>query len=230
MTPYPRQYRHNHEGRERNADIQWVSAFLESSTHSHVLSRYAVPNRGNTKSQSSHSEASSYHHLSLVTNLVSSSFARVTTEEDALDSFQNLLFSIARFHEYTGRYPSRITVVGYEMKRKRFEELHRVAIRWPSDRFHYIGIDAEAQDIERAREGEVRIYSLNFTSRDRHSNWLNLFLVRNTMDTSHTRKISTGAMMLSFPNDVHAIRTFGTTHISHLLLNSVPYSTGVRQL
>ncbi|KAI0089908.1 hypothetical protein BDY19DRAFT_941410 [Irpex rosettiformis] len=109
---------------------------------------------GNTKSQSPHTEASSYHQLSLVTNLISSSFTRVTTEEDALDSFQNLIFSIARFHEYTGRYPTRITVVGYEMKRKRFEELHRAAIRWPLNRFEYIGIDAEGQDIERAREGE----------------------------------------------------------------------------
>lgn len=80
---------------------------------------------------------------------------RVTTEDDALDSFQNLLFSIARFHEYTGRYPTKVTVIGYEMKRRRFEELHRAAIRWPKDRFLYIGIDAEAQDIEKARDGEV---------------------------------------------------------------------------
>ena len=48
------------------------------------------------------------------------------------------------FHEYTGRWPSRITVVGYEMKRRRFAELHRVALRWPADRFDYVGIDAGA--------------------------------------------------------------------------------------
>jgi hypothetical protein len=44
---------------------------------------------------------------------------RVTTEEYALDSYQNLLFAIARFHEVTGGWPRRITVVGYGMKRRR---------------------------------------------------------------------------------------------------------------
>ena len=79
----------------------------------------------------------------------------MTTEDDALDSYQNLLFSIARFHEYTGRWPSRITVVGYEFKRRRFTELHRAALRWPADRFEYVGIDAQG-DSEAARQGEVR--------------------------------------------------------------------------
>ena len=47
-----------------------------------------------------------------------------------------------------------MTVVGYEMKRRRFEELHRRAIRWPEGRFEYVGIDAEG-DTETARQGEV---------------------------------------------------------------------------
>jgi hypothetical protein len=75
-------------------------------------------------------------------------FKRATTEPFALDSFQNLLFSLARFYEVTGahassisgglhsqlpgRYPEVVTVVGYEMKRKRFEQLHRKAVRWPA--------------------------------------------------------------------------------------------------
>ncbi|CAO1638037.1 unnamed protein product [Parajaminaea phylloscopi] len=75
---------------------------------------------------------------------------RMTTENFALDSYQNLLFSIARFREYTGSYPERITVVGYGMKKSRFEELHAKAVRWPvknfirgQKRFHYVGIDDE---------------------------------------------------------------------------------------
>jgi hypothetical protein len=44
---------------------------------------------------------------------------RVATEEYALDSYQNLLFAIARFKEVTGRRPFKITVVGYGMKRRR---------------------------------------------------------------------------------------------------------------
>lgn len=74
---------------------------------------------------------------------------RMTTENFALDSFQNLLFGIARFREFTGEYPQKITVVGYGVKKPRFENLHARALRWPvsstmrdgSRRFNYIGID-----------------------------------------------------------------------------------------
>lgn len=44
---------------------------------------------------------------------------RATTEEFALDSYTNLLFSYARFKEVTGRWPEKVTVVGFEMKRAR---------------------------------------------------------------------------------------------------------------
>lgn len=84
-----------------------------------------------------------------------SALLRATTENHALDSYQNLLFSVARFHEYTGRWPARITVVGYEMKRRRFSELHRAALRWPEARFAYVGIDAEGEDAASAQQGEV---------------------------------------------------------------------------
>ena len=76
-------------------------------------------------------------------------------------ALQNLLFSLARFKEsvtsrcadidtdaslrYAGRFPTRITVVGFGMKRKRFEEVHREAIRWPSDAFDYVGIDDKGE-------------------------------------------------------------------------------------
>jgi len=44
---------------------------------------------------------------------------RAVTEEFAMDSYQNLLFAFARFHEVTGRWPAKVTVVGYGMKRRR---------------------------------------------------------------------------------------------------------------
>ncbi|CAO1633321.1 unnamed protein product [Jaminaea pallidilutea] len=85
---------------------------------------------------------------------------RMTTENFALDSYQNFIFSIARFREYTGSYPERITVVGYGMKKSRFEELHAKAIRWPvknyvrgQKRFHYVGIDDDG-DTTSEYEGE----------------------------------------------------------------------------
>ncbi|WFD34532.1 hypothetical protein MCUN1_001373 [Malassezia cuniculi] len=76
---------------------------------------------------------------------------RMTTEDYARDSFENLLFSIARFREFSGRYPERITVVGYGYKKERFVQLHARAVRWPRSRlladnsapFTYVGIDDE---------------------------------------------------------------------------------------
>jgi hypothetical protein len=83
-------------------------------------------------------------------------FARVTTEDAALDSFQNVQFSIARFRELTGAYPTTITVVGHDFKRRRFEQLHRHALRWPKARFMYEGVPLRSEADEReAAAGEV---------------------------------------------------------------------------
>ncbi|KAI0633746.1 hypothetical protein C8Q77DRAFT_1157910 [Trametes polyzona] len=122
---------------------------------------------GQTRSSSTTTEAESYMRLAQISDLLPSpssslASARATTEDHALDSYQNLLFSIARFHEYTGRYPSRITVVGYAMKARRFTELHRAALRWPDTRFSYIGIDAEG-DAESAQQGEMQNGYLPYT-------------------------------------------------------------------
>lgn len=75
---------------------------------------------------------------------------RVETEEYARDSYENLLLSICRFRECTGRYPARIAVVGWEFKRARFE-LHRVALGL--GRVEYIGVN-DPEDLEAANVGE----------------------------------------------------------------------------
>ncbi|KAG9000984.1 hypothetical protein FRB94_005060 [Tulasnella sp. JGI-2019a] len=116
---------------------------------------------GQTRPKTLITEAQSYHQLAILSHLLKSpgehrafpSSRRVSTENFALDSFQNLLFSIARFREITGAYPERITVVGFGMKRRRFEELHRKAIRWPEENFDYVGIDVKG-DTSMAYAGE----------------------------------------------------------------------------
>ncbi|EIN12102.1 hypothetical protein PUNSTDRAFT_99521 [Punctularia strigosozonata HHB-11173 SS5] len=125
---------------------------------------------GQTRPSSPMTEADSYLRLALASNVfhvhnpsdtdsAPPMFHRVATETFALDSLQNLQFSLARFHEVTGHYPEKITVVGYEMKRRRFEELHRRALRWPSSRFEYIGVDIDAgengAEREQAMQGEL---------------------------------------------------------------------------
>ncbi|KAM0754283.1 hypothetical protein T439DRAFT_332632 [Meredithblackwellia eburnea MCA 4105] len=126
---------------------------------------------GQTRHHAEWTEAMSYAHLAKAgnlysqfasrdassggasTGLVGEDFDRVTTENYALDSFENLLFSIARFKEFTGHYPTRITTVGFGMKRPRFEDVHRAALRWPIESWRYFGIDDEG-DVREAYEGE----------------------------------------------------------------------------
>ncbi|KAI0043097.1 hypothetical protein FA95DRAFT_1682125 [Auriscalpium vulgare] len=69
----------------------------------------------------------------------------------------NLLFSLARFRELTGCYPTSVTVVGYKFKRRRFEQQHRAAVGWPWHKWRYSGIPLSSQVEEAiARSGEVR--------------------------------------------------------------------------
>ena len=79
--------------------------------------------------------------------------ARAHTEEFARDSFENLLFSLCRYRELVGSYPQRLSVISLPFKRQRFETLHRAALRWPPERFEFIGIDTagEHDDAETAR-------------------------------------------------------------------------------
>ncbi|KAI5117191.1 hypothetical protein M0805_004961 [Coniferiporia weirii] len=124
---------------------------------------------GATQASTPRTESTSYLSLALALSLLGPSFptrfssgsymntyGRTATEEYALDSFQNLLFSIARFRTVTGRYPARVTVVGYAMKESRFDELHRAALRWPTQQWEYVGIDMEhEQQREVAIKGEL---------------------------------------------------------------------------
>ena len=82
--------------------------------------------------------------------------SRTSTEEFARDSYENLLFSVCRFHELTQRYPERITLVGFSFKRDRFVQLHASAIRYPQSQFAYVGLDPTAHHNQsELMEGEM---------------------------------------------------------------------------
>ena len=75
------------------------------------------------------------------------------------------MFSICRFREVTGHYPSKITVVSFSFKRRRFESLHAPALGWPEDMFFYVGVDPPAStgfNLKRATEGEYNNAALPF--------------------------------------------------------------------
>jgi len=93
--------------------------------------------------------------------------ARVATEEYALDSYQNLLFSICRFKEVTGHYPTHIYVVSFTFKRRRFETLHAPAIRWSADKFTYVGVNPPSStgfDLKKSIQGELQNAARPFES------------------------------------------------------------------
>lgn len=74
-------------------------------------------------------------------------------QEHARDSLENLLFSLCRFYELTGHYPENLLVIGYEFKHERFSDLHRAALRWPDQRFQFVGtpaLTAGAQEVTAA--------------------------------------------------------------------------------
>lgn len=71
----------------------------------------------------------------------------------------NSLFSICRFKEVTGRFPTKISVVSFTFKRRRFETLHAPAIRWAASKFSYLGVNPPPNtgfNLEKSRQGELQ--------------------------------------------------------------------------
>jgi hypothetical protein len=79
--------------------------------------------------------------------------ARADVEDYSRDSFENLFFSICRFHQVVGRYPEHVTLISWAFKRQRFD-LHRGAIRFPAERFHFAGCN-DPIGLEAALRGEA---------------------------------------------------------------------------
>lgn len=68
---------------------------------------------------------------------------RIHVEERALDSYQNILFSIIHFWRSCSpahtHWPGRLTVVSHVFKRRRLVEAHCAAIGFPLDRVRFLG-------------------------------------------------------------------------------------------
>jgi hypothetical protein len=81
--------------------------------------------------------------------------SRAINEEVSRDSFENVLFSICRFRDFTGAWPHRITAAGWRFKTRRFTERHCAAVRFPANRFHYIGVN-DPVDLSAAARDEAQ--------------------------------------------------------------------------
>ena len=74
---------------------------------------------------------------------------RIGTEEHAVDSYQNLLFSILRFHVMTGRFPAHVIIISHGFKKRRFLELHAPAVHWPPRNITFVGLDPPQHVVRR---------------------------------------------------------------------------------
>lgn len=66
---------------------------------------------------------------------------RVECEERALDSYQNILFSMIQFWRSTSRWPSSLTIVSHAFKRRRLVEAHCNAMLFPIEKVHFVGLN-----------------------------------------------------------------------------------------
>jgi hypothetical protein len=66
---------------------------------------------------------------------------RIVLEEQALDSFSNVVFSIILLWRRGRLWPSKVTIVSHEFKKGRFMELHIPTIRFLLERVEFVGID-----------------------------------------------------------------------------------------
>lgn len=93
---------------------------------------------GKTKKELDKSEAQSYYDL--LQEISQKSLESILLEEYARDSFENVIFLLARFHQQYHQFPKYITIIGFEFKRKRFltNHLHQ-ALGWDLNTVKYIG-------------------------------------------------------------------------------------------
>lgn len=112
----------------------------------------------------------------------------ISTEEFALDSFENLLFSICRFYELAQQYPSQVIIVGFGFKKERFVKYHAESIDYPVEQVEYISIEPKPQY---ADQNKIRLYFEDLKLQEK-KNALELFKSDwyGTKHPLHTKKSS----------------------------------------
>lgn len=70
--------------------------------------------------------------------------SQIALEERALDSYQNVIFSLTLFYAKYLRWPERVTIVSHAFKKPRLVDGHCAAIGFPLGRVDFVGIDPES--------------------------------------------------------------------------------------
>lgn len=100
---------------------------------------------GPTRQETQVSEAQSYANVASANDYFGldskQRFEHIVTENRALDSYQNVLFSLTLFYTRFGAWPAHLTIVSHNFKKPRLIDGHCVAIGWPLERVSFRGID-----------------------------------------------------------------------------------------
>jgi hypothetical protein len=147
--------------------IQAGLSLLSSST-----SALLIFSGSKTRPEVNKSEAQSYLDLCISNDfwgliVPEEAKRRVLLEEQALDSFANVLLSLLRFWRETGSFPEKVTIVSHKFKEDRFMELHVPAIRFPKVEVVVFGIDPEYMRIGSEVYDEVRAEEVREGERER---------------------------------------------------------------
>lgn len=118
----------------------------------HDPSALLVISGGRSRPESTRTEAESYRTVAAAHRWWGAKVP-VALEEYARDSFENLAYSLCRFHQVTGAWPGLVTVVSWAFKGARFD-LHRQALRWPDGGFRFDGPN-DPLDLAAALAGEA---------------------------------------------------------------------------
>ncbi|SCU95608.1 LAME_0F12750g1_1 [Lachancea meyersii CBS 8951] len=92
--------------------------------------------------------------------------SHISVEEFALDSLDNLLYSLVKFRSLTSNDASRVTISGFGFKKTRFLELHAVAIDYRPSQINYISYEPQPISID---PKELEAYKQNLEHQEMNS-------------------------------------------------------------
>ncbi|KAI1824336.1 FolC bifunctional protein [Xylaria intraflava] len=129
---------------------------------------------GPTRYETRLSEAGSYANLAAANAYFQilpeeTASPRILSEERALDSYSNVLFSITQFWSNYGAWPTRLTIVSHAFKRERLIGCHCEAICFPLDRVNFVGVDPPGM-MDGSNEAAIRgaVEAVNQWKQDPH--------------------------------------------------------------
>lgn len=102
--------------------------------------------------------------------------SNVTLEEYALDSFDNLFYSLGQFFNVNGIYPYRMVIIGFGFKKARYINLHARAIDYRN--INYISIEPSPENYSEAQLKEYFETLTTLESKNASALFLNDFYGR----------------------------------------------------